>query len=368
MKLSALGYLSCVHCSGVLELQPDHVALPDDNSEVIAGTLRCRSCQRQFAIERAVPRLVDEAVSSTTDIRTGLTFAQAWKTFPRMDERYRRQFFDWVNPVDPDFLKGKLVLECGCGKGRHAKIVSECGASAVFAVDIGEAVDVAYDNVGRLPGVHVVQADIENLPFNRDFDFAFSVGVLHHMESPIKGFLSMSSKIRGDGSVCAWVYGLENNWWIIRIINPVRLAITSKLKPATLKVVSFLVAAPLFALCRWFVLPWKAARQKFHQLPPLFYEDYLAYIARFDFTEVHHIVFDHLAAPVANYVARQYFETWFEEAGFRQPIIRWHNRNSWTGFSSHNPEIMSSMRSKLEPDHSVRSELQRPSNPVQRTG
>lgn len=346
MKESALDHIVCLSCRGALSLGPERKMDPAHPEEVLEGELACGNCGNVYQVAFGVPRMLAKTTRETA-LQTGKSFAADWKAFPRMDERYRQQFFDWVSPVGPEFLKDKLVLECGCGKGRHAKIVSESGAAAIVAVDIGEAIDVAYKNVGHMRAVHLVQADIENMPLKKEYDFAFSVGVLHHMDYPVNGFLSLAGKLKEDGSALAWVYGRENNWWLIRIVNPVRVKVTSKLPPAVLMVLSGIIAAVLMVISKTVVYPWVMLQKQFHSLPKLYYQDYLAYIARFDFSEFHHIVFDHLVAPVANYVSREYFSKWFSEAGLPPPVIRWHNRNSWTGFSSHNQEVLEAMRNKI---------------------
>jgi SAM-dependent methyltransferase/uncharacterized protein YbaR (Trm112 family) len=352
MKPSALDYLLCIHCNKLLQLQDgfkcaDAPQSDAEAEEIMSGQLACPECRRTYDIRGGIPRLVDVSKSSHTDIETGQSFATAWKSFPRMDERYRQQFFDWIDPVDPQFFKDKMVLECGCGKGRHAKIVADCQAKMIFAVDIGDAVEVAYQNVGHLPNVHIIQADIDNLPFGPIFDLAFSLGVLHHMNSPVSGFLSMSKKLKPDGTICVWVYGRENNRWLIRVVNPVRIAITSKLSPPLLKVLAALVALPVYLSAHLIAAPWTKLQTKIPALPSLFYQRYMTYISRFDFNEIHHIVYDHLSAPVANYVARHYFEEWFAEGGLPNPVIRWHNQNSWTGISSHNPPVLAMMHERM---------------------
>ena len=362
MKLSALEYLLCIHCAKPLQLQEGYKT-EAASPEVMTGQLNCGQCNRNYEVRGGIPRMVDASKSSHTDIVTGQSFATAWKSFPRMDERYRQQFFDWINPVREEDFKDKLVLECGCGKGRHAKIVSECGAKMIFAVDIGDAVEVAYQNTGHLPNVHIVQADIENLPFNPVFDVAFSLGVLHHMNSPVSGFLAMSKKLKADGTICVWVYGRENNRWLIRYINPVRVAITSRLSPPLLKILAALVALPVYIWARYVAASWGNLQKTIPKLPDLFYQRYMTYISRFDFNEIHHIVYDHLSAPVANYVARHYFEDWFVEGQLPNPVIRWHNQNSWTGISSHNPPLLATMHNRLSETAEIKAGSQPALNP-----
>ena len=64
----------------------------------------------------------------------------------------------------------------------------------------------------------------------------------------------------------------------------------------------------------------------------LFYNDYLSHIAQFGWREQHTIVFDHLVAPTAFYIARAEFEDWWREIGATDVQVSWYNQNSWRGF------------------------------------
>ncbi len=336
MKPSAISYLSCIHCASELILHEKEISKLNcaEDREIMEGSLTCVNCLRKYPITAGVPRLVDNALSSSTDLNTGERFGEAWKEFPRLDESYSQQFFDWIFPVDPGYLKGKVVLEAGCGKGRHAHIVANAGAKATFAIDIGDAIDVAFQNVGHVPNLHLIQSDIRQLPFKDVFDFAFSVGVLHHMEDPQAGFRSMTRSLKDDGSISIWVYGKENNWWITDIISPIRESITSKLSAPSLKVLSTSLSLPVYSAAKLVAGPYAKLRQRVPALPELFYEAYLSYVSKFDFTEINHIVFDHLIAPVAYYIPKKDVQQWFADAGFSNPVVRWHNKNSWSGFAS----------------------------------
>src|SRR5213075_775977 len=106
--------------------------------------------------------------------------------------------------------------------------------------------DTAFAATHSLENVHVVQADICNLPLAAEFDYAFSVGVLDHLPNPVEGFRSLASKVKTGGHVSAWVYGAENNEWITRWVNPLRTGLTSRLNPRALLQLSKLPAAALY--------------------------------------------------------------------------------------------------------------------------
>ncbi len=347
MKVQLVDYLVCTNCRSTLSLCPEHEYHAVQKQEIISGKLKCTSCEQEYPIVRGVPRMVLEKLSSSTDLHTGRNFAIAWKVFPRLDERYRQQFLDWIFPVDAEFFQNKLILEGGCGKGRHARIVGASKAKAIFAVDIGEAVDIAYRHVGHEHNVHVIQADIANLPFEPIFDFAFSVGVLHHLAKPMDGFLSIAGKLKHDGSIAVWVYGKENNWWLIYLVNPFREAITSKLPTKALLLLSATLASPVYLWAKLVARPWQRLTRKFSFLPHLYYQEYLSYIADFDFLEVYHIVFDHLVTPVAYYISQEYLKEWFAKANLPAPVVRWHNKNSWSAFSSFDSRTLAGMAKKV---------------------
>jgi SAM-dependent methyltransferase len=164
------------------------------------------------------------------------------------------------------------------------------------------------------------------------FDYAFSVGVLHHLPDPRGGFLSLASKVKLGGHISAWVYGAENNEWITRWVNPLRQRLTSRLNPRVLLQLSKLPTAIVFAATKLVYGPLNRSPRGASLARHLFYNDYLNAIAPFAWREQHTIVFDHLVAPTAFYIGREEFADWWSEIGAAEVEIGWHNSNSWRGF------------------------------------
>lgn len=128
-----------------------------------------------------------------------------------------RRSVPWVDRTGScGIFKDKLVLEAGCGKGRHTLLAASWGAREVIGIDLSAAVETAFAATREMENVHIVQADIYRLPLARVFDYAFSVGVLHHLPDPRAGFQSLAAAVKEGGHVSAWVYGAENNEWITR--------------------------------------------------------------------------------------------------------------------------------------------------------
>ena len=328
MKRSLLELLVCPDCHLGLALASTDDAR--DDPEILEGSLACAGCGAVYPIRRGVPRFVAPETMQETAL-TAAAFGWEWQAFARIDPHHEQQFLDWIAPVGPSDFKGRLVLEGGCGKGRHTRLVAGYGVRAVIGVDLSEAVDVAFANTRQMPNVLIVQADLRRLPLKPlSVDHVFSVGVLHHLPEPNEGFQSLARATRPGGALSVWVYGAENNQWIARVVSPLRRVFTSRIPPRALHALSWLLSVPLWVALRLLYRP-AGRRQLAWMRRFLFYYPYLGYISKFPFREIHHIVHDHLAAPVAHYMTRDDVAGMYRAAGMHDARFEWHNRNSWRG-------------------------------------
>lgn len=112
----------------------------------------------------------------------------------------------------PEHLRGKRVLDAGCGAGRFTEVLVRWGAEVV-AADLSSAVDAAYRHVGHNPRALVVQADIGALPLApASFDFIISIGVLHHTPDTRRYFLRLPQLLKPGGTIAIWVYPSEGDY------------------------------------------------------------------------------------------------------------------------------------------------------------
>lgn len=331
MKEKLLEILACPDCAGAIDLRDVD---KHDNAEIMSGKLVCASCQAEFPIVRGVPRFAALDKIEKDKAETAANFGWQWTNFTQEDPKYNEQFLGWLKPVRPEFFKDKIVLEGGCGKGRHTKLGAMWGAREIVGVDLGDGVESAFELTRNLLNAHIVQADIFKLPFKRVFDYAFSVGVLHHTPDPKKSFVSLASKVKPGGHLSAWVYGAENNEWITRFVNPIRENVTSKINQPTLFQLSKLPTAAVFLATKLIYAPLNQSEKTKSFASKLFYNEYLNHLGSFGWREQHNIVFDHLVAPTAFYISKQEFETWWRGIGAEEIKITWHNQNSWCGFGT----------------------------------
>ena len=324
MKERLLQYIVCPHCKAEFDLHVEK----KDSEEILEGRLDCSSCQSVYRIIKGIPRILPAEISEDQK-DTARAFEYEWKHFTELTDKYESQFLDWIKPITQDFFKDKVVLDAGCGKGRHVWLSAKFGAKDVIGIDLSEAVEVAYKNTRNFPNVHIIQADIYNLPFRTPFDYAYSIGVLHHLPDPEKGFSSVVKHIKMGGRISAWVYGKEGNGWIEKIVNPIRIIFTSKIPKFITKLIAFFVALPMQAALKLIYKPINRHATGLKRF--LFYNDYLYSISDFSFTENYSIVFDHLVAPTAFYIAGPEFRQWFDRAKLSDVQTSQRNSNSWRG-------------------------------------
>lgn len=217
-------------------------------------------------------------------------FGYEWDTYSWMDGNYERQFKNWTHPLAPGDWKGTRFLDAGCGMGRNSYWPMKWGASSCIAFDNDErSLARAKETLKEFPTAQVEHKSIYDISWKEDFDVAFSIGVIHHLEDPMKALRNMTEALKPGGRLLIWVYSFEDNKWIVKFVNPVRINITSKLPLPLVHFLSYFCSIPLFVAIRLNLLSGPYYKQ----------------IAKFDFWHIHAMVFDQLIPRVANYWKRE---------------------------------------------------------------
>lgn len=199
----------------------------------------CPSCNRRYPELRGVVRFVEP--SNYAD-----SFGYQWRQFRRtqLDDGGRNSSeLDFIKKVGlkPENLKGKLVLDVGCGMGRFAEVATRWGATVV-GIDLSAAAEVAAENL-KDRDFAAFQADVYALPFAPEtFDCIYSMGVLHHTPDCEKAFKSLPQYLKPGGTIAIWLYSGYNKWYRF---SDVYRKVTHRMSPRALHRL-FRVVVPLF--------------------------------------------------------------------------------------------------------------------------
>ena len=109
--------------------------------------------------------------------------------------------------VDPSWLLGKRVLDCGCGPGRHAWAFSSLGAQ-VTAFDMSDnGLLDAKRECAKFPNTIIEKRNIlEPLPYPNDFDIVWSYGVIHCTGDTYEALSNIGRHVRPGGLMYIMVY------------------------------------------------------------------------------------------------------------------------------------------------------------------
>ncbi len=98
-------------------------------------------------------------------------------------------------------LKGKLVLEAGCGAGRFTEVLLKQGATLVSS-DLSSAVEVNIENFPLSDNHLVIQADINDMPYaDETFDVVICLGVIQHTPDTEKTIEDLYKLVKRGGTL-----------------------------------------------------------------------------------------------------------------------------------------------------------------------
>jgi SAM-dependent methyltransferase len=208
-------------CSDILQCPNCQNTITLGNNE-----FNCTSCGKIFPIKKGIPRFVDSEAYAAS-------FGFEWKLhritqLDNAQSNLSEQTFAEKTGLTPEEVKGKLVLDVGCGMGRFADVISRWGGTVV-GIDLSTAVEAAYENLKSRDNVAILQADVFHLPFKeKTFDIIYSIGVLHHTSDCERAFRNLPKFLKPGGKIVIWLYDrnivwgkfAQAYWKITRRMNP----------------------------------------------------------------------------------------------------------------------------------------------------
>jgi SAM-dependent methyltransferase len=200
--------------------------------------------------------------AETADLAKGSPdrFGYSWDQYADLLPEHEEQFLRWT-ALDKSFWKGVRFLDAGCGIGRNSYWPMTYGALGGVAVDVDDrTLRRARKNLAQFPNVEVRNQSIYDLREAETFDIAFSIGVVHHLSDPDAAIARLAHAVKPGGLVLVWLYGRENNGWIVYLFNPLRRALFSRLPLRLLHALSWQLSALLWCALRLGIQPGPYSR------------------------------------------------------------------------------------------------------------
>ena len=210
--------------------------------------------ERQISVFNTEGKNIDHSVVES--------FGEEWLKFNQFTkediELIGAQYFDIVGEDIAN--KNTYALDIGCGTGRWAKYLST-RVGFVEAIDPSDAVFAANKLLQDVPNIRISKASVDNIPFaDETFDFAMSIGVLHHIPDTQQAMKDAVKKVKiGGHFFCYLYYNLDSRGFLFKTIfqisalfRKIVCKLPSGLKKVVCDLIAILVYMPFVLLTRFF--------------------------------------------------------------------------------------------------------------------
>jgi ubiquinone/menaquinone biosynthesis C-methylase UbiE len=192
-------------------------------------------------------------------------FGDEWSTFTQaeLSESDRAKIFgDYFADFPWNKLpkEGAVGVDIGCGSGRWAAAVAP-RVALLHCVDAsGRALEVARQSLRQIKNVRFHESGVDDMPFaDGTLDFAYSLGVLHHVPDTQAALYSVASKLKPGSPFLVYLYYAFDNrpfWFRLlwRISDSLRRAVSRlplSLRLAISQSMAVLVYWPLARVASW---------------------------------------------------------------------------------------------------------------------
>jgi ubiquinone/menaquinone biosynthesis C-methylase UbiE len=253
------------------------------------------------------------------DVSVVKDFGSEWSRFDQSILSAADQveiFEDYFHIFPWDSLQlDSIGADIGCGSGRWAALAAPRVGHLNLVDPSGEALAVARQNLSNAANVSFHQASVDGLPFEEgSLDFAYSLGVLHHVPDTMEAIHSIAHVLKSDAPFLIYLYYAfdQRPWWfraIWRTSDMLRKFVSRmpvRMKNHVCEVIALLVYLPLsrgaLLLERFGILP--------DSWPLAYYRNREYYVMRTD-------ALDRFGTRLEQRFSRQEIKTMLQSAGFK---------------------------------------------------
>ncbi|MBI3699890.1 MAG: class I SAM-dependent methyltransferase [Afipia sp.] len=263
---------------------------------------------------------MNDPLSRNIDTAVAAGFGHEWSTF-RQGERElsdadrQKIFNDYFSIFPWDRLKADSVgMDVGCGSGRWSVLVAP-RVGHLHLLDASEAaLAVARQNLAGANNVTFHRASVGEIPVaDRSLDFAFSLGVLHHVPDTQAAIKAVAAKLKPGAPFLIYLYyALDNRpaWYraLWKLSNVFRIVISALPETPRLWISQIIAVTVYWPLARLAGLVEKLGFSA-SALPLEYYKDRDFYVMRTD-------AYDRFCTRLEQRFSRKQIDDMLSAAGF----------------------------------------------------
>ncbi len=266
---------------------------------------------------------MDRGSDKNVDADVARGFGKEWSTF-RQDEtslarEQRETIFENYFRIFPWQLLppgGGIGADVGCGTGRWAMMVAP-RVSHLHLVDVSpEALAVTREHLQSQNNVSFHASSVADIPLPaHSLDFAFSLGVLHHVPDTQAAISAIAQKLKRNAPFLVYLYYAFDNrpaWYraLWMISNGIRIVV-SRLPHGLRKIISEVIAATVYWPFARFVALLSRLGISGDSIPLSWYANKSFYVMRTD-------AYDRFCTRLEKRFTRAQIEQMLLRAGFEQ--------------------------------------------------
>ena len=188
-------------------------------------------------------------------------FGNEWEHYDQSSvdlKELEKQFLEYFKIFSwNENITNGIGIDLGCGTGRWANFVAD-KTNLLICIDASsKAVNVAKRNLTDKKNCYVIQGMIDTLPIlDNSLDFAYSLGVLHHLPNTEQAIKSCVSKLKSGAPLLIYLYYAFDNrpfwysliWKCTDIIRKVISKLPFFLKYFLTNIIAMVIYFPLARL------------------------------------------------------------------------------------------------------------------------
>jgi ubiquinone/menaquinone biosynthesis C-methylase UbiE len=150
------------------------------------------------------------------DSKTVEGFGDEWSRFDQsgLTDRDHEEMFNGYFSIFPwdQLPENSVGLDMGCGSGRWAKKVAP-RVKQLHCIDASkDALEIAKKNLARMNNCQFHVASVSDIPLpDESVDFAYSLGVLHHIPETADGIKACVAKLKKGAPCLLYLYYAFDN-------------------------------------------------------------------------------------------------------------------------------------------------------------